>query len=103
MSDFDRIIERRGTHATKWDHDRKTVGHHGRRRHPDVGRGHGFRRPSGVTEALAKTVERGVHGYYADTGSWAAALSDWLARRHGAFDQAGMGQPDAGHRVRARA
>jgi cysteine-S-conjugate beta-lyase len=36
-----------------------------------------------VTEALAAVVERGVHGYYADTGSWAEALADWLARRHG--------------------
>jgi cystathionine beta-lyase len=42
-----------------------------------------FAAPPGVTQALAATVERAVHGYYADTGSWAAALADWLARRHG--------------------
>jgi cystathionine beta-lyase len=28
-------------------------------------------------------MSRGVHGYYADTGSWAAALAGWMARRHG--------------------
>ena len=42
-----------------------------------------FAAPPGVTEALAAENRRGVHGYYADTGSWAAALADWMARRHG--------------------
>jgi cystathionine beta-lyase len=36
-----------------------------------------------VTSALAAETQRAVHGYYADTGSWAAALADWMARRHG--------------------
>jgi cystathionine beta-lyase len=42
-----------------------------------------FAAPPGVSAALAAVVERGVHGYYADTGSWAEALAGWLARRHG--------------------
>jgi cysteine-S-conjugate beta-lyase len=42
-----------------------------------------FRAPPGVTEALTAEIERGTHGYYADTGTWAAALADWMARRHG--------------------
>jgi cystathionine beta-lyase len=42
-----------------------------------------FAAPPGVTEALAAEVARAVHGYYADTGSWAVALADWMARRHG--------------------
>jgi cysteine-S-conjugate beta-lyase len=42
-----------------------------------------FAAPPGVTQALAAVVERGVHGYYADNGSWAKSLADWLARRHG--------------------
>jgi cystathionine beta-lyase len=42
-----------------------------------------------VTEALRAEVERGTHGYYADTGSWAEACCAWMQRRHGvAFDPA---------------
>ena len=83
MPDFDRVIERRGTHASKWDMMAKLSGIHGGGRHPDVGRGHGFRRAPGRDRSAERaTVDRGVHGYYADTGSWAEALADWLARRH---------------------
>ena len=38
MSDFDRVIERRGTHATQMGLDGQAFGHHGGRRHSDVGR-----------------------------------------------------------------
>jgi cystathionine beta-lyase len=41
-----------------------------------------FAAPPGVTAALTAEVERATHGYYADTGSWAAALVEWMARRH---------------------
>src|ERR1700761_4843131 len=83
MSDFDRLIDRRGTHATKWDQIAKLSGITAADAIPMWVADMDFAAPPGVTEALAKTVERGVHGYYADTGSWAAALTDWLARRHG--------------------
>jgi cystathionine beta-lyase len=42
-----------------------------------------FAAPPGVTQALQAEVTLATHGYYADTGSWAAALADWVARRHG--------------------
>ena len=42
-----------------------------------------FAAPPGVTAALDEEIRRAVHGYYADTGSWAAALAAWLLRRHG--------------------
>jgi cystathionine beta-lyase len=83
MPDFDRIIERRGTHASKWDQMAKLSGITAADAIPMWVADMDFAAPPGVTEALAKTVERGVHGYYADTGSWAEALSDWMARRHG--------------------
>jgi cystathionine beta-lyase len=41
-----------------------------------------FAAPPGVTAALTEVVNRAVHGYYADTGSWALALTEWMARRH---------------------
>jgi cystathionine beta-lyase len=42
-----------------------------------------FAAPPGVTAALTTEIERATHGYYADTGTWAAALTNWLQRRHG--------------------
>jgi cysteine-S-conjugate beta-lyase len=83
MSDFDRVIERRGTHATKWDMMAKLSGIKAADGIPMWVADMDFAAPPGVTEALAAVVERGVHGYYADTGSWAKALADWMARRHG--------------------
>jgi cysteine-S-conjugate beta-lyase len=83
MSDFDRVIERRGTHATKWDMTAKLSGITAADAIPMWVADMDFAAPPGVTQALAATVDRGVHGYYADTGSWADALTDWLALRHG--------------------
>ena len=83
MFDFDRVIERRGTHATKWDNMARLSGISA----PDAiamwVADMDFAAPPGVTAALTAEVGRGTHGYYADTGSWAEALADWMARRHG--------------------
>jgi cystathionine beta-lyase len=83
MFDFDRVIERRGTHASKWDNMAKLSGITA----PDAiamwVADMDFAAPPGVTEALSTEVHRATHGYYADTGSWAAALVDWMKRRHG--------------------
>src|SRR6201991_4749873 len=83
MFNFDRVIDRRGTHASKWDSMAKLSGIDAADAIPMWVADMDFAAPPGVTEALARIVERGVHGYYADTGSWAEALSDWMARRHG--------------------
>jgi cystathionine beta-lyase len=83
MFDFNRVIDRRGTHASKWDNMAKLSGITA----PDAiamwVADMDFAAPPGVTAALKEEVERGTHGYYADTGSWAKALTDWLAKRHG--------------------
>jgi cystathionine beta-lyase len=84
MFDFDRLIERRGTHSSKWDNLGRVAGG----QVPDDAipmwvADMDFGAPPGVTAALAEEVERAAHGYYADTGSWAAALVEWMARRHG--------------------
>jgi cystathionine beta-lyase len=83
MSDFDRVIERRGTHAAKWDMTAKLSGITAADAIPMWVADMDFAAPPGVTQALAAAVDRAVHGYYADTGTWAAALTDWLAMRHG--------------------
>ena len=83
MFDFDRVIERRGTHATKWDSMLARGGIDAPDALPMWVADMDFAAPPGVTAALQAEVERATHGYYADTGSWAEALSGWMAARHG--------------------
>ena len=83
MFDFNRIIERRGTHASKWDNMARLSGIEAADAIPMWVADMDFAAPPGVSKALSEEVERATPGYYADTGSWAAALSQWMARRHG--------------------
>jgi cystathionine beta-lyase len=83
MFDFDRVIERRGTHASKWDNMAKLSGITTADAIPMWVADMDFAAPPGVTAALTADVQRATHGYYADTGSWTAALVDWMSRRHG--------------------
>ncbi|MGE0702105.1 MAG: MalY/PatB family protein, partial [Hyphomicrobiaceae bacterium] len=83
MLDFDRIIQRRGTHSSKWDNMAKLSGISSPDGIPMWVADMDFQAPPGVTQALREEVERGTHGYYADTGTWAAACADWVRRRHG--------------------
>jgi len=82
MFDFDRVIERRGTHASKWDNMARLSGITAPDAIPMWVADMDFAAPPGVTAALTADVQRATHGYYADTGSWAAALVDWMSRRH---------------------
>ena len=83
MFDFDRVIERRNTHASKWDNIAKLSGIEAPDAIPMWVADMDFAAPPGVTAALTAEIERATHGYYADTRTWAAALVDWMARRHG--------------------
>jgi cystathionine beta-lyase len=83
MFDFDRVVERRGTHASKWDNMARLSGITSPDAIPMWVADMDFPAPPGVTAALAAEIERATHGYYADTGSWAAALANWMKRRHG--------------------
>ena len=87
MFDFDRVVDRRGTHSSKWDNMARLSGITSPDAIPMWVADMDFIAPPGVTAALAEEVERATHGYYADTGSWAAACVDWLARRHGLSGQ----------------
>ncbi len=89
MVDFDEVIARRGTHAIKWDMIAARSGIDADDAIPMWVADMDFRAPQGVTEALRTEIERGTHGYYADTGSWSEALCGWMERRHGVtFDPA---------------
>jgi len=83
MFDFNRVIERRGTHASKWDNMARLSGITSPDAIPMWVADMDFAAPPGVTEALTAEVQRATHGYYGDTGSWAAACADWVSRRHG--------------------
>jgi len=83
MFDFDRVIERRGTHASKWDMMAQLSGIDAPDAIPMWVADMDFAAPPGVTEALAAETKHATHGYYANTGSWAGALVEWMARRHG--------------------
>lgn len=83
MFDFDRVIERRGTHAVKWDGIAKLSGITAPDAIPLWVADMDFAAPPGVRAALLDEVNRGTHGYYADTGSWAEALAAWMQKRHG--------------------
>jgi cysteine-S-conjugate beta-lyase len=89
MFDFDRVIDRHNTHASKWDNMARLSGIAAPDAIPMWVADMDFAAPPGVTDALLTEVKRATHGYYADTGSWAAALVDWMAKRHGVtFDPA---------------
>jgi cystathionine beta-lyase len=93
MVDFDEVISRRGTHAMKWDMIAARSGIEADDAIPMWVADMDFRAPTGVTEALRQEIERGTHGYYADTGSWAEALVGWMERKHGVtFDPAWVSQ-----------
>ena len=83
MFDFDEIIDRRGTHCAKWDMMEKLYGVP-----PDDGLAMwvadmDFRPPAAVAAALAAEVAHGVFGYYGDERRYRAAITGWMARRHG--------------------
>jgi cystathionine beta-lyase len=83
MFDFDEIIDRRGTHCSKWDMMEPLY-----KVSPDGGLAMwvadmDFRPPASVTAALEAEVAHGVHGYFGDDREYKAAIGGWMRRRHG--------------------
>lgn len=83
MTNFDKVIDRRNTHSSKWDSMEGIYGVS-----PDDGiamwvADMDFRPPQAVTDALQGMVDHGVYGYYGVDGSYKAAICDWMERRHG--------------------
>ncbi|MGY3437224.1 MULTISPECIES: MalY/PatB family protein [unclassified Marinovum] len=81
--DFDEIIDRRGTHSSKWD---AMEGHYGVS--PDNGipmwvADMDFRPPAVVQNALEQMVSHGVYGYFGDPSATNAAVVWWMRERHG--------------------
>ena len=82
MIDFDEIIDRRNTHAQKWDEVEDRYGVPTATGIPMWVADMDFRAPSAVNAALQQMVDHGVHGYYGPDDSFREALVGWMARRH---------------------
>lgn len=83
MFDFDEVIDRRGTHCVKWDMMQPLYGVS-----PEEGiamwvADMDFRPPPPVTAALQAQVAHGVYGYFGDDRAHKAAVTGWMAARHG--------------------
>lgn len=81
--DFDRPIDRRGTHCVKWD---MMEAHYG------VSPADGlamwvadmeFRPPEVVQRAVEAMAAHGVYGYFGDERDYIAAIRWWMQTRHG--------------------
>lgn len=80
--DFDEVIPRRGTHASKIDGLAARYGI----TDPDViamtVADMDFRSPPAVNEAVRAAAEHGVHGYFGGDEEMKQAVAGWLATRH---------------------
>lgn len=80
---FDTIINRYGTHSSKWDTMEKLYG---------VPKDDGiamwvadmdFRPPQCVSDAIGDMHTHGVYGYFGDDGAYKDAITWWMQNRHG--------------------
>lgn len=80
---FDEIIDRRGTHCSKWDTLEALYG-----LSPDDALAMwvadmDFRPPAAVQQALERMIRHGVYGYFGDERDYKAAICWWMQNRHG--------------------
>lgn len=80
---FDKVIDRRGTHCSKWDDMERIYG---------VSADDGlamwvadmdFAAADPIRDALRQMVDHGVFGYFADQSAYHAAICWWMDTRHG--------------------
>lgn len=80
---FDTVIDRRGTHCSKWDSMEKTYGVS-----PEDGLAMwvadmDFASPDPVRDAVRAMADHGVFGYFGDAWAYRAAIQWWMHERHG--------------------
>jgi cystathionine beta-lyase len=81
--DFDQIIDRRGTHSSKWD---KMEDYYGVS--PDDGlpmwvADMDFQPPACVQNALQDMLNHGIYGYFGGDNDYFDAITWWMKNRHG--------------------
>lgn len=80
---FDEMIDRRGTHCSKWDGMQGNYGVS-----PEDGLSMwvadmDFRPPVCVQNAVQGMADHGIYGYFTDEGDYRAAIQWWMQTRHG--------------------
>ena len=80
---FDDLIERRGTHSSKWDMMPQLYGLSPDDSIPMWVADMDFRPPAVVSHAVQKMVDPGVFGYFGDDARYRAAICGWMQTRHG--------------------
>lgn len=82
-ADFDKRVNRLGTHSAKWDMMKPLYG---------VPESDGismwvadmdFKPPACVQRALQKTLDHGIYGYYGNDAPYREAIKWWMKTRHG--------------------
>lgn len=81
--DFDKIIDRFGTHSLKWDSMEPRYGVPAKGGIPMWVADMDFPAAPPIAEALAKMTEHGIYGYYGEDDSYRAAICWWMENRHG--------------------
>ena len=82
--DFDEVIDRIGTHCSKWDAMQGAYGVD-----PRAGglamwvADMDFRPPASVQRAVQAMADHGVYGYFGDDRDYLAAIRWWMLERHG--------------------
>ncbi len=80
---FDEIIDRRGTHCSKWDMMEKIYGVPAETGISMWVADMDFRPPACVQSALEDMTAHGVYGYFGDDGAYLDAIQWWMSNRHG--------------------
>ncbi|WP_323780493.1 MalY/PatB family protein [Thalassovita sp.] len=80
---FDTIINRFGTHSSKWDMMEEIYHVPAKDGIPMWVADMDFRAPDCVQNAIAKMHEHGIYGYYGDDSSYRNAICWWMQTRHG--------------------
>lgn len=80
--DFDRLINRYGTHSVKWDMMEALYGVSADRGLAMWVADMDFAPPAAVQRALEDMVSHGVYGYYGDERGYLGAICWWMQSRH---------------------
>ena len=80
--DFDEVIDRRGTHSSKWDTMEELYGVS-----PDTGLSMwvadmDFRAPEVIQRKLRSICSHGIYGYYGDQREYKNSIKWWMENRH---------------------
>ncbi len=80
--DFDEVIDRRGTHSSKWDTMEELYGVS-----PDNGLSMwvadmDFRAPEVIQQKLRSIISHGIYGYYGNQEEYKNSIKWWMENRH---------------------